>query len=66
MRKKPNRFSVSLSGRDYRRLQRIAYAHRPPFSLQYIVHWAIQGVLDRAEDPQLLLELGNPLAKRRQ
>jgi hypothetical protein len=66
MRKKSNRFSVSLSGRDYKRLQRIANGHRPPFSLQYIVHWAIQGVLDRAEDPQLLLELGNPLSKRRE
>jgi hypothetical protein len=63
MRKKHKRFSVSLSERDYRKLQRIANGHRPPFTLQYIVNWAIQGVLDRAEDPQLLLELGNPLPK---
>lgn len=63
MRKKNKRFSVSLSEQDYRKLQRIADEHRPPFSLQYIVNWAIQGVLDRAEDPQLLLELGNPLRK---
>ncbi|HPC51858.1 MAG TPA: hypothetical protein PLV05_02025 [Verrucomicrobiota bacterium] len=63
MRKKPKRFSVSVSGVDYRKLQRIAHSHRPAFSLQYIVNWAIQGVLDRADDPQLLLELGNPLRK---
>ena len=63
-RKKPKRFSISLSERDYKRLQRIADAHRPPLTLQYIVNWALQGILDRAEDPQLMLELGNPLAKK--
>jgi hypothetical protein len=63
MRKKTKRFSVSLAEGDYKKLQRIANGHRPPFSLQYIVNWAIQGVLDRADDPQLLLELGNPLRK---
>lgn len=63
MRTKNRRFSVSLSERDYKKLKRIAHGHRPPFKLQYIVNWAIQGVLDRAEDPQLLLELGNPLRK---
>jgi hypothetical protein len=52
-----------LSNQDYRKLQRLANGHRPAFTLQYIVNWAIQGVLDRAEDPQLLLELGNPLRK---
>jgi hypothetical protein len=63
MRKKTKRFSVSLAEGDYKKLQRIANGHRPPFSLQFIVNWAIQGVLDRADDPQLLLELGNPLRK---
>lgn len=63
MRKKKKRFSVSLSEGDYRKLKRIVRGHRPPFSLQYIVNWAIQGVLDRADDPQLLLELGSPLRK---
>ena len=63
MRMKNKRFSVSISERDYKRLKRIADGHRPPFKLQYIVNWALQGVLDRAEDPQLLLELGNPLRK---
>jgi hypothetical protein len=63
MRKKTKRFSVSLAEGDYKKLQRIANGHRPPFSLQFIVNWAIQGVLDRANDPQLLLELGNPLRK---
>jgi hypothetical protein len=62
-RKKIKRFTVSVSEQDYKRLQEIAGAHRPPFTLQYVVHWGIQGILARAEDPQLMLELGNPLAK---
>jgi hypothetical protein len=66
MRKKPKRFSISLSDQDYKRLRRLANAHRPPFSLQFIVNWSLQSVLDRAEDPQLLLELGNPLRRRHQ
>lgn len=64
MRKKSKRFSISLSDQDYRRLRRLANAHRPPFSLQYMVNWSIQSTLDRAEDSQLLLELGNPLRRR--
>jgi hypothetical protein len=62
-RKKNKRFTVSLSEQDYKRLQAIASAHRPEFTLQYIVNWGIQGILARADDPQLMLELGNPLAK---
>ncbi|HOH39826.1 MAG TPA: hypothetical protein PK807_05990 [Verrucomicrobiota bacterium] len=65
MRTKNKRFSVSLSVPEYKKLQRIAAAHRPRLSMQYIVHWALQGVLDRAEDPQLLLDLGNPLSRRK-
>ena len=64
-RKKHKRFTVSLSKPDYKRLQQIAKGHRPRFTLQYIVNWAIQGILERAEDPQFMLELGNPLAKKR-
>jgi hypothetical protein len=63
-RKKPKRFTVSLDPKDYKRLLSIANGHRPPFSLQYIVNWSIQGILEREKDPQLLLELGNPLAKK--
>ena len=47
MRTKHKRFSVSLSVPEYKKLQRIAAAHRPLLSMQYIVHWALQGVLDR-------------------
>ena len=63
MRRKTRRFSVSLPEGDYKKLQRIARGHRPPFSLQYIVNWAIQGILDRVDDPQLPLDLGNPLRR---
>lgn len=61
MRTKSKRFSISLSKADYAKLQKIAKTHRPEFTLQYLVNWSIQRLLDRAEDPQLLLDLGNPV-----
>jgi hypothetical protein len=61
MRTKNKRFSVSLSKVDYEKLQRIAKQHRPELTLQYLVNWSIQRLLDRAEDPQLYLDLGNPV-----
>lgn len=61
-RKKSKRFTVSLSEQDYNRLVKIASAHRPPFTLQYVVDYGIQRILERADDPQLLLELGNPVS----
>lgn len=63
MRAKSRRFSVSLSKADYAKLQKIAKKHRPQFTLQYLVNWSIQRLLDRAEDPQLYLDLGNPVEK---
>ena len=63
VRKKNSRFSVSMTESDYRRLNRIAKAHRPQLSLQYLVGWALKGLIDRAEYPQLYLELGNPVEK---
>jgi len=63
MRTKRRRFSVSLTDADYRKLLRIAKRHKPPLTQQYLVSWAIQGLLDRVEDPQLYLDLGNPLRR---
>jgi hypothetical protein len=62
-RKKSKRFTVSLSEQDYNRLVKIANAHRPPFTLQYVVDYGIQRLLERTDDPQLLLELGSPVRK---
>lgn len=61
MRKKIRRFSVSLSEADYKRLQKIAKRHRPEFTIQYLVSWSIQRLLDRGEEPQLFLDLGAPV-----
>lgn len=60
-RTRPKRFSVTLTEADYERLKLIAEGHRPRFTLQYVVNWSIQKLLERAEDKQLYLELGNPL-----
>jgi hypothetical protein len=61
LRTKPKRFSVTLNEADYERLKMIAEAHRPKFTLQYVVNYSIQKLLERADDKQLYLELGNPL-----
>ena len=60
-RTKNKRFSVSLRPADYRKLVAIARRQKPPLKLQYLVEWTIQQLLSRAEDPQLYLDLGNPL-----
>src|SRR5206468_2567748 len=69
-RKRPRRasrkrFSLSLDEADYSRLRAIAKQHKPPLTLQYVVNYAIQRLLIEADDPQLRLELGSPLGRRR-
>lgn len=63
-RNKSRRFTVTLSEEDYQKLHQIATNQRPPLTLQYVVNWGIQRILERVEDPQLMLELGNPVAKK--
>lgn len=55
------RFTVSISEEDYERLRILAEDHRPPLSRGYVVRYAVRMLLDRAEDPQLSLQLGDPL-----
>ena len=62
-RKKSRRFTVSLSEEDYDRLLKLANAHRPPFTLQYLVDYGIQRLLDHENDPQLMMDLGNPVSR---
>jgi hypothetical protein len=57
------RFSVSLEVRDYEALVAVTKRHKPPLTLQYVVNFALQRFLKEAKDPQLLLQLGNPLAR---
>ena len=62
---KLKRFSVSLELDDYKRLVKLAHEHQPRLSLQYVVEFAVQGLLKRAKDPQTILELGDPLGAKR-
>ena len=55
------RFSVTLDLTDYDALLALAKRHKPPLTLQYVVNFAVQRLLKQAEDPQLLLSLGDPL-----
>lgn len=58
------RFTISLDGGDYERLLALAGEHKPPLTLQYVVNYAIQRLLSDANDPQLALQLGDPLGRR--
>ena len=58
------RFSISVDEQDYRRLKALAQSRKPKLSLQYVVNFAIQELLRRADDPQLRLSLGDPLESR--
>lgn len=57
---KKRSFSVRLEPEDYRRLKNLAESRRPTLSLQYVVEYAIQQVLEKADDPQFQLELRDP------
>lgn len=59
--KRLKRYTVSLPEDDYLRLKGIAEKHRPELSLQYVTRFAIEQLLARADDPQLELDLRNPL-----
>ena len=54
-------FTVRLDEEDYERLEALANNHRPTLTKQYVVQYAIRLLLERAEDPQLRLRLGDPL-----
>jgi len=55
-----------MEEQDYRQLKALAERSKPRLSLQYVVNFAIQELLRRADDPQLRLSLGDPLESRSQ
>lgn len=65
--KKPRqkRFSVSLSLEDYNALLRLAQDRNPPLRLNYAVQYAVRRLLDRANDPQVMLGFGEPVSDAR-
>lgn len=58
-------FTVRLELDDYERLKALAENHRPILTLQYVAEYAIQRILERADDPQLQLELRDPTRRGR-
>ena len=55
------RFSITLDLRDYERLRELARKHKPRLTFQYVCQYAIQSLLERADDPQFRLQFGDPL-----
>lgn len=58
------RFTVSLEVEDYERLRALAEGHRPRLTLQYVIQYAVHLLLERAEDPQFVLRLGDPVHRK--
>ncbi len=52
------RLTVSFDEGDYERLKKLADNHRPRLTLQYVVEYSVQLVLERAQDPQFARRLG--------
>lgn len=55
------RLTVSFDEGDYERLKELADNHRPRLTLQYVVEYSIQLLLERAQDPQFARRLGEPM-----
>lgn len=62
-RTKPKRFSVSLPIGTYKKLKSLGQKQDPSLSLTYMINFAVNDLLKRAEDHQLHLDFGNPLDK---
>lgn len=61
LKRQKRRLSVSLSEDDYNRLKTLADSRRPQLTMRYVVDYAIQLLLQKAEDPHFVAELGDPL-----
>ena len=59
-RKKPKRFTVTLSRKTYQRLKTIAEKQEPPLTLQYLVGYAVNNLLAKTERPRFVSKLGLP------
>ena len=55
------RLSVSLREDDYNQLKALAESSRPQLTMRYIVDYAVQLLLEKAEDPRFVAEMGSPL-----
>lgn len=60
-RRETKRFTVTVEADDYRRLKALAETHRPRLSLQYVVNFAIQRLLQQTENRTGKDALGDPL-----
>jgi hypothetical protein len=59
------RFTITLDDTAYRRLAAIAKGHSPPLSLTYVMQYAAQLLLERAEDPQFVFEFRDPTRRKK-
>jgi len=55
------RLTISFDQSDYDRLKELADSHRPRLTLQYVVEYAVQVLLERGQDPQFMRHIGTPM-----
>ncbi len=64
VRVRQKRFTVTVDETVYQRLATLAREHKPPLSLTYVTQFALNLLLQRAEDPKLVFELGDPTDRK--
>ncbi len=58
--KRKQRLSISLSADDYEKVTSLAKNHKPPFSLRYVIEYAIIRLLEESTEPGFYSRLGDP------
>ena len=59
------RLTISVDDDDYQKLKSIAKQRKPKLSMQYVVEYAIQEFLSKADDARLTPRVGNPIQNQR-
>lgn len=59
------RFTIGLTEEEYARVKSLASGHRPPMTLQYVVEYAVQRLLDQAGNDEFVSRMADPLRDNR-
>jgi hypothetical protein len=58
------RFTVTVDEEVHKRLMSLAREHKPPLSLTYVTQYALNLLLQRADDPQFVLDFRDPTRRK--
>ena len=60
------RFTVTLDADMYDRLKTLVESHEPPLTFSYGVRYAVNLLLETADDPQAVFSFADPTRRKRQ